>query len=353
MRYTSIFSEAWRNFATGTSRAVVLTGLLVILASAPAITDVLATRQILNDASSFRSHSASIYVLTDKGRVIGSSCDALMRVEGIRAAGATRNAGSLTPVGAPDTPIPVKEVTPGFTRLFDAGTPTNGIAVSRQAAELLGLSTTRPLNTVTGTYAVASIFAYPEDGRATDLAFSALSVVTPQQRFDQCWFDIWPYSDQTVALSRVTAAGIPDAGSVDVAQLNASLGTQFPGEARFQHRPTLYAPIVALALGVLLGIFSVLPRRLEVAAALHLGVKRSSALGQLLIETATWVLAAGSIAETVTFFICRTGVTHGTAELFTLGTRSIISACIGCLLGAVTAFAPIREAQFFRYFKDR
>lgn len=353
MRLRAILREALRNVATGSAAsrrmAIIAAATVSLLAGA----DLSATQQLAARADEFVRSGASISIVTALDRVDGTRCDRLAELPGVSAAGAVRSTPrQLAPTVLRRSPIPVSDVSPGFTAVIGAATRTAGVLLGPEATEALGPAASDRLATTSGVVRVGGDYPYPEDGRRPGLAYAALAPVLADQPFDECWIDARPAQDMTAALlSTVLLAGDQHDPPV-IAQLNVTLGATFNGPALFAERVTRFAgPCAALA-GLVLGFAGVRSRRLVLASALHAGATHSDLKGIVAGETVAWGVASAALAMPVVVMI---GVTLGSGGgvASAIGIPMMCSLWLAGLVGALSGVLTIRERHLFRYFKDR
>ncbi len=357
MRLRAVLREVGRDIASGTARFGTFGALLALVVGALVLTDAATVAQQVSAAETFRSAGAATEVLTAEGRVDPAACDALADVPGVAAAGALRSAGGKVRISAlPDAPVPAYDVSPGFARVLgseDAG--RSGVLLARELADALGASAGDTVATERGAVPIASVFDYPADGRRPGFGYAVLSVMSDRGPFDECWTSAWPQLTNLRGLLLTTLA--PGGGGGDerpqVAQLNASLGSTFTGNAAFLSRPTGLATPAAAAIGAALGFLSVRLRRLQLASALHAGIARTDVLAIHLLETASWAIAATAIGLGTA--AATTQLVPGADQRALLLTVAGIplAAAAGVLVGAAAAGLTASERQLFRYFKDR
>lgn len=352
----AILREAWRNIASGTARTAMFALLLTAVSAGLATADLLSVRAVTAAAERYQAVGASVVTLAAVGRVDGVACEALAGVPGVRAAGAIRaREVGIVAAALPSSAIPVMEVTAGLPVLLHATTaPNAGVILSDQAADALDLAAGDELVTHDGSTPVAGVYAYPTDGRRSGYGYAALVPVPAGGRFDECWVDVWPASPQTrTLLQTALAPGDEEAGPAVISQLNTTLGIAFDGAERFSERLTRYAAPLALILGAGLGFVSVRSRRMQLAAALHAGVRKPDLAAISGFELLSWVVPTALFtAATISVFIA-TGVAGDAAATALLGARIGALAAAGPFLGAALALALTRERHLFRYFKDR
>ncbi len=356
MTWRAICREAWRNVISHTTKAGILAIVFALFSLGLATTDALATRQLLADATTYRTVGASIMTIEAQGRIDGPACNALATIPGVRASGAVRTTReNLTTAVLPSAPIPVFETTAGFLDVMGTG-GTSGVvlsadaldAVSRNVGDELSLRDGRSV-TITGSY------VYPSDGRSPGFGYAALLPAAPIEPFDQCWVDVWPVSPQTRSLLSTTVN--PDssaqAENPTVSQLNTTLGTGFDGNARFAMRITRFAPALAAGLALVLGFVAVRRRRVELSSSMHAGATRAALGLMLFLETLAWVLPALVLTPLVLHLLGSGLPTGDAAALLTTSMRTVALAACSAYLGVCAGLLFTREKQLFAYFKDR
>ncbi|SDB91944.1 hypothetical protein SAMN05216410_0922 [Sanguibacter gelidistatuariae] len=355
MRLRSVVSEAWRNTRSGTARPLLFTVLFLISVGALAGVDQRAVVGVIRGAQDFRDAGASTQIVEMVGGVDGAHCAALAEVEGVNAAGALRNGEPVRALSLPSTDLPVYEVTPGFLSVL--GQPAlreaTGLMLSMDTAEIFGAQVRSTFATRTGSATVAAVFPYPDDGRGGGLSYAGLATVPATGMFDQCWVEVWPLTDEIGPLLRLVVSTAPDAGQVVQKQLNSRLGTDYDARALLGERPTRFATVGGVAVGLALGFAAIRLRRLELAAALHTRVSRTALTWQVVLETLVWVVSASIIAVPVLAHLAAWGNPEPAGPVWVIGMRVVLAAGAAAVVGAVTATMATRERHLFRYFKDR
>lgn len=354
MRLSSVLSEAFRNIVSGTSRVLLFAALLATATAALAIADARAVLDVQRSAAEFTAAGASVRLMVAKSTTDGAACERLAGVDGIRAAGALREAAPVVLRAMPANPVPAYAVTPGLIAVLGGDGRAGGAWIPRQLASALAVRPGQVLATTAGAMPLAGVYDYPDDGRDLRPAYAVLLPQAPAGAFDECWADVWPVSAERAAL--LHTALVVDTGSRDPvtdAQLNNRLGDGFDGAARFAARPTGYAPVGAAALGLLLGFVAVWIRRLEIAGALHLGESRTALLATLLLESAAWASAALLLAGCALVFGVVPGGVADPWDAYAVGARALGAAALCVLCGTVLGVYAVRERQLFGYFKNR
>ena len=352
----STLSEAVRNVASGTTRAVILFAIWSALLICAVLSDQLAIRMILDGSNAFRSSGASVSVMIANGRVEGSVCDSLNQLPNVRAAGALRLADNdLVAATMPSSPIPTFEVSSGLVAILTSRAGS-GVFVSRDLANGLGTSAGDPFYLTGGEKTeVAGVFDYPTDGRRPGLAYSVLETVAPTGYFDECWVDIWPRSDEVLSLMGTTVgpASQADEPPPQLTQLNSTLGVSFPAVELFRDRPTANLPLYLVAGGGLLGFFAVWTRKLELASARHLGVTSGAQMAQMTIEASVWLCASSLVAFAVA---CVLGTFVSASDLMSLLVPSLImigAGAVANIAATILTVSWIDGTHYLIYFRDR
>lgn len=355
MRPSAILSEAWRNLATGTSRAAVFALGLAAVCGALAVADARNIVALEQRAAEFVASGASVRVLSAESGVTGASCDALAGVEGVGGAGALREHPALRLDAMPDNPLPAYTVTPGFAEVLGVDAVTaEGVWLSEETARTLEAVPGQNLSTAEGTLTIAGTFPYPDDGRDVRPGYAALVPSADTDPFDECWARVWPTSESTQELLLfAVAADSPEDTALTTGQLNASLGETFDGAAGFDGRITRFAAPSTVLAGLLLGFVAVRLRRLEFASALHVGQSRRSQLATTLLETGAWSAAGLVLAGCALVLASHLGHLGEPGDVLAVVGPGLLAAVPGCLAGAALALALVREEHLFRYFKDR
>lgn len=389
MRLSSVISEAWRNLITGTTHACALALALALSVAILIGADLLTISRIQAQVDEFVASGTSTYTITYAGRIDPVVCESLASVNGVRAAGALRQANAkITLAVLPSTGVPAYEATEGAVALFadatggaasddsavdfDDGAISNGSAsgAAPAASDLwLSAEAAGPLRVVPGeTIAlkdgrqatVGGIYQWPDDGRASGYSYAALEPVPIDraERFDSCWVKAWPVPENIESLLYLatvgdSAGGSRQQGRAVISQLNTSHGADLDAVALYHQRLTAWAPVVALAVGLLLGVVAIRVRRLELASALHCGVPKRALIAQLMVETCAWLACALLLCSPLLAWVW---LANGNADAVSLTDtllRVPVSAMVGVIVGSVLTAAGIREQRLFRYFKNR
>ncbi|WP_336706762.1 hypothetical protein [Oerskovia sp. USHLN155] len=356
MRAGSVISEAWRNIATGTTRAALLAAVLVVVVGALAVVDVRAVVGVVEGAREYRDAGASVQILEAAGQVDGARCEALAAVDGINAAGALRIGSPLRALNLPSSELTGHEATPGLLSALDRGQVAgSGLWLSADLAEALGAAPGDSVATDTGAGRVGAVYPYPDDGRDRVLGYAAVAPVPATGLFDSCWVEIWPVDPETATLLRTALVADPSSEAQPTQkQLNGRLGATYDASAEFADRPTRPAPVAAIVLGLALGFVAIRLRRLELAAALHARVPRAALTWQVLLETAAWTGVAGIVAVPALWWLAAdAGLPADHVSTWVLGMRTVLAGAGAVLVGATVGALSTREKHLFKYFKER
>ena len=363
MNIAEVFSEAWRNITSGASRAVWFALALAIPASGLGLADIIATQSLISAANSYKESGADVITLVAAGAIDGEKCERLSELPGVAAAGALRAAPDTPLLALPGSPVPTKEITNGLPSVLGAQVHgEGGMVVSDELGKELNVGPlavdrNQGIATAHGTAKVDGTYDYPADGRRAGFAYGLLSPVPAGGgAFDECWVRSWPPSPEMrmlIRLSLIPGAGEPNADPPVVSQLNTRKGTEFDGAARFEQRVTRFGAMAALAVGMVLGYFSVRSRRLELASAKHSGVTAGTQGLQIGIEHAVVALMAWILAMPMIIYAARSAGLPDLPVMVVLGTKPVLVAAPAFIIGAIAGAATIREKQLFRYFSNR
>lgn len=355
MRSKAIIREAWRNVTSGTARAVVLTLLLACVMATALAAELDTVASLEREAEEFRASGASILTITAPGRVDGARCDRLGDLPGVRAAGAITIEGgsSVSMVALPGAPLQMATVSAAFPRVIGAtGDDGTGLLVPADVTAQLGWEVGDDLPTVAGTARLAGTYAYPNDGRREGYGYLAMEVLPGEDVFDECWVDSWPMVAGLNGLLHTTLRPGDGTGEApQVRQLNPSKGIEFSGDRRYRERITRLTGIPVGVLALVVAFVSIRARRIELATALHDGMRRRDLWLIVLIEWGCWALPAALMvaAAGIAAFERHGGPAVGAA----LGARVTTLGAAGSLVGVAAALLTTRERDLFSYSKDR
>lgn len=355
MRFRSILREVWRNTLSGTSRCVLLSAVLVALVVVALGADIVAVSTLEAKAETFRASGASVLTLRAQGRVDGDRCEALRELSGVRAAGALtiREADPVVPAALPGAPMEAADVSPGMLAVLGAASDGGpGIVIVSDTATTLGLQIGDPFATTEGLTRLAGTYTYPRDGRRDGYGYLALEVTGAGQVFDECWVDVWPADDAVrPLLFTVLRSGDGTEEAPQVEQLNASLGTAFDGDEQYRGRVTRLAGICAGLLAAGVGFLATRGRRVELASALHDGMRRRDLWSVVLLEAILWTFPAVSVGTAMSLVWSGEGGDLVVGAV--LGARVTVTTAVGSLVGVCCALAVTREKDLFAYAKER
>lgn len=373
---TWLAGEAGRNVGAGTTRALRYALALAVILCVCAVSDVVTVRDLVVRAQEYRDSGAAIVTIEAPGLVDGRTCDSFADLPGVRAAGAiAHDDDPLVPAALPSGSIASVRVSPGAPRLFrveDSGVA--GVFLSRGVLDALGgsvrsgdrpsdnaLGSKEPGSNAPGTLRlregsvpVRGWFEWPDDGRRPGFSYAALSEDAGTLPFDECWVDAWPAPGRLAEIMR-TAVHPDPTGQIRViaSQVNTTRGRSFDGSRSYVERVTRYAPYVALGAGLAVGYVSVRSRRLELAAAQHVGVGRVQQAAQVLLEASSWVIGGGLIAAGgIAVAIATVGQVEP-AMLVRVAAHAAVPGLAAALLGCLLASLTVHEHHLFRYFKTR
>jgi hypothetical protein len=368
MRGVEIWREAWRNLASGASRAVVSVLLLTGAVGAVAGAQVLGVVDLDRQALAWRQAGASVQVVSMDGQVDAAQCEALTSHPGIVSAGALRKGQAVRIATLPSTRLETFEATPGLATVIGldwlADPGERGVWVSDDLAEVLGVveqpaevplvpDLEQPADSMT----VAALFAYPSDGRMPALAYTLLSPVPAMGGFDACWMEIWPETDASASLLTLPVQVQPVIGDKPVMpqiqQLNATLGTQFGASGRLARLPTMPLGAAAAGLAALLGLAVYRSRRLELASSLHAGVPKTALPLQTAIETGLVALPTAAIILPACYWLAIYQNPDPPWTAFHPALATTVAALAAYMVAAVLATVLTREKHLFKHFKNR
>ncbi len=354
MRPTAFLRELARDVISGTSRACLFASLSLLVLALIVTAEVLTASALVRQATEYRASGAAITTVAFPGRVDGRACEALATSPGVLAAGALRAASPATLAALPGAPLEHYETTPSLARLLRATEAGRGAYFSQDVVDAVG----QAVATVEGrNVPVRGTFPYPTDGRRPGFGWAMLSPVRPGDgAFDECWIEVWPERSDTrrmLLTAVIPGNSVDPAAEPQVSQLNAAHGAEFSGAASYEHRPTRFAPLVALLIGALLGGISVHVRRVEIASNLHAGASRRILMVQQTAEADAWALPAAVCGWAVGGVIAVALVPQELAAL-ARGSAFIAAAFLaGALWGACMGTFFVRESRLWSYVKSR
>jgi hypothetical protein len=357
VRWDALRREAWRDVVSGTSRATLVALLLALVVLGGQIADLLAVQSVTDRATAFRAAGADVLVLSASGRVDGARCELLADQPDVDAAGALRREADRYAAALPASSIPAYAVTPGFTRVVapDAAAGA-GVVVSQDHADVLATSPGDDLTLVGGSTTVAAVYPWPQDGRTSGYGYALLEPTSDRAPYDSCWVRAWPMTTTTEQLLRgVTIAGTPAAGTpaTEISQLNSTLGRAFDPSDALVHRVTRWAPLAVLLLTAVIAFGATRLRRLELASARHLGVRRRDQVLVLALESLAWSAPVVLLAAVSAALVVAGGSAENVGTMLALGALSPLAGAVGAGVGAVLAVLSVREGDLLRFVKER
>ncbi|TXK18988.1 hypothetical protein [Homoserinibacter sp. GY 40078] len=350
MKLAAIAREVAADVASGAARVVTFALLAALIAGGLSLVDVLAIRALVAEARDFRASGAATLILTAEGRIDGDACRALGAIDGVVAAGASRQRPEgLSADALPHAPITVYETTPGFGGVLDASAP--GTAVAGEVAEAIGAREGDRVSTAEGPLWVGGIVPPQAEGSRAGLGWSVFLETTGRAPFDECWVLAWPPSDVVRGLLMATAEQGHEAPRLG--QLNTSLGSGFDGTAQLEARITSAVPAVAFVALAALGVVSVRLRRLALASDLHAGARRRDIAAIVHAQALCWLAPALLLTLGLTALAVAPEAYGDRMALLTVGARVALASLAGGITGVGAGVATIREHQLLRYFRDR
>lgn len=358
MRLSALVREACRDVATGTTRFALFSTVLGVVICGLVCLDSLVIGRLIGAADTFRGSGGATLILTAEGRVDGESCERMADIPGVHAAGALRESSRrLTLSTLPGAPVPEYEVTSGFPRLLSAtGGHRAGLVVSLDLARSLGVAPGDDVATSSGSVPIAATYPYPADGRRPGFAYAALSITAGREAFDECWVEAWPQITNLRAVLFTTLR--PDSSDdhsdrPTLTQLNSALGREYPGGESFASRVTRGAVPLTFIVACLLGYVSIRMRRLQLASALHSGVRKRDLACLALLETVAWAIIATTTGIGAIAALTRLVPAADSVSLFVAELGVPLAGFAGAVAGALWATAATREGQLFRYVRER
>ncbi len=221
-----------------------------------------------------------------------------------------------------------------------------------EASEAFGLYGQGSIATSITSVRVAGTYPYPNDGRRPGFSYAAIVPKNSVDAFDECWVDTWPVKAMTGALLSTLHVSSDKSKQSTIAQLNATQGKSFDGNALFQQRTTRFAGVCAALFGVVLGLLSVRIRRLSLASALHAGVSQRALFFIVSLATLAWVLLSLALAVSIATLISTT-LGDGVAATVLPGLGATAPLWLGAFAGAWLGVSTVKERQLFHYFKTR
>lgn len=370
MKPAAILSEAWRDIATGTTRAIACTAILTIIAAGTTLFDLTGILSLQHESRQWNTSAAAIHIISGSKQIDPTTCAALTQITGttrdndrttpIQAAGALKSSGEITLTAMPAAPLDAWQATPGLADVLGIGATQQtqpGVWVSSQLADTLHVREGDDLPTLQGVMHISAVFSWADDSRDQRLAYA---IVTPTpinagQQWDECWATIDPANPDAEDLLNTTATAIPGASpATQTKQANTMLGTNPDLDTRYRQRTTrimlAITPIAAFAIA----LTATRARRIEIADDLHMGLPRSGILVTNALETLAWTLPAILAATAITYTTaCWTSGHANALTLTAIQLPALTTALITAQIGAAIAITAIHDNQLFAFFKNR
>ncbi|UBH05878.1 hypothetical protein K8P10_001389 [Leucobacter sp. Psy1] len=358
MRFREVRREAARNLASGTSRALLLAMLLATASGTLAALDTQSMTGELAAAAEFRERGGSITILQLAGSIDGRVCDALGELDGVRAAGAlSEQEAPLILAGIPQNPVTSFISSAGFATMLPESTGQQhaGLILPAELSETLGLDVGDPIHTASGPTVLGGTYAYPDDGRPRGMGYAAIAPGPAETLFDQCWVDAFPVTQATLDMlyTAVSADAPQSDDSPELTQHNATLGVAADPSQTYAARSTAMFPVAAFVVSLLVGVTAVWMRRIEIASALHSGVRKADELSTLLLEAFAWSMAGALTTIPIIAILTQSLAANDHLPVVLAAALTPALSVSGAILGTLTAALLIREQRLFVYFKGR
>ncbi|BDR55159.1 hypothetical protein KIMH_12700 [Bombiscardovia apis] len=359
MRLSSICSEAWRNLTCGTAKLALMVVITAVLGLLMGGYEAATISTLQNQARTRVQAHADVKMLLGE-HVDGVTCERLTQASGgPSSSGAFRKGPQITPLATPGMDLASFQITSGLLSILSTDPSVkvdpSGTWVSSDLARDFGLNVGSVLPTDHGDAHIAGIFDWPNDGRDTRLAYALVTPVAASDgSFQECWAQQWPLSPDLDALMKVAQpVGGADSKGAATTLLNKGFDSHYDGLASYRARLTRWMPYLAVVVGIFMGVWSVIRRRLEYAGALHSGQDKGSQLLTVALETVIWLLlgTAAAVGGLVALVYLTAPADQELIVLTAL--RSPVGLLAGTLIGALGAALSIRQSQLFRYFKNR
>ncbi|WP_147303277.1 hypothetical protein [Microbacterium bovistercoris] len=353
---STLLSEATRDVASGTARAVTFGAIFALTLLLLLASDVFATQRLIDDAARFTRSGAATLAVASSGNIAGEACEALSSLPQVSGSGAIRaTQQQLTFAVMPRSPLDAYAASSGMRDVLGVRKLSErGIVVSADAADELGTLRNDTVITNRGVTELAGEYDYPADGRRPGFGWAALIPAPADELYDECWVTVWPFtSDIRPLLMSTLAASAPRDAKVEIAQLNTRYGSTFDGAARYDTRPTALNPLYAAALGLVLAFAAIRLRKLEFAARLHDGASTASLQALAVTESLSW-LSTAALASAAIAAALAVQIPHpDSGAVIATSLTTCFAAIVGGVCGALTGATVVREQDLFAYFKDR
>lgn len=370
MKLFGILSEAWRNLATGTTRALTYTAILIVVASATAAFDLTSILALQHESRQWLSSGAAVHIISGSKQIDSVTCANLTRTSGtkpdgvisqpIQASGAIRSSGEITLSAMPSTSLDVWQATSNFAEILGISEIQQshaGVWISSQLAATLHVREGDDVSTSQGDMHISAVFSWPDDGRDQRLSYAILvsTNASPDETWDECWASINPSNADAEDLLNTAAIAIPGVvPTTQTKQANAMFGSTLDLASQYRQRVTrlmlAVTPIAAFAIALV----SVRVRKIEIADNLHMGILRTSVQATTVLETLAWSLPA-ILATTAAIYLA-VAWNSGQANADTLTIiqlPSLAASLVSAQAGAAAGIASICDSQLFAFFKNR
>jgi hypothetical protein len=352
----SLLSEAWRNVASGTSRALLLSAVMALLVVALSAIENSAVQSLDAKATLFVRSGASTYRISSPNNVDGGSCEQLARSGIVDRAGALRKGSSVKIRSLPDAPLQVYEVSPQFLSFLNvAPIEKPGVLISQGLAndilpnDLAGPAASRKVSPLS----VVGVYQWPDDGRSADLQYAVVAPVAKTTRYDECWIRSTDPAQKPLDLLQSTLVRPPDDPSEAVpVQLNQRLGEAFTMRSEFSSRGTRYAWGFAFLASALIAVAAFRRRAAEFANAKECQVPTGSILTGCALEAGFYAIVGSILALSGLFLhMCLKGLNMWHIMPFDM--RIACGAVSGALLGSIVGVAVILRRPVEHYIRIR
>jgi hypothetical protein len=357
MNLRSIFSESHRNVSAGTTRLPLFIAVMLLILSAGVTADAVVVRDVYTGQRDFLASGGATTIIESDGAINAHRCTALSDIKGVKGSFAARKVATAFELSAmPGTSLSVREVSGDFvTTLGGVGDAESGVGIAQGIDAKIGpLALDTPLQFTTGTSTLSAIFNAPTDGRDERYSSAFFISTAPVGQFDECVLTVWPVNSSLEPLLYSALEPTATLEDVHVLALNASAGTPTTTETLLNARQTRTVPWIAAGLAFGAGILAVRTRRVELALALAVGVRKVPLAIQCLVESLYWILPASALGAVATIIIATQDLAlHETqAMVLLILARCTALSCTaigGVLLGAYS----IRADKIYAWYKDR
>lgn len=189
MKPTAILSEAWRNIATGTTRALTCATILTLIAAGTAIFDLTGILALQHESRQWATSAAAIHIISGNKQIDPITCADLTQATGttrdhtrttpIQAAGALKSSGEITLTAMPSAPLDAWQATPGLANVLGIGATQQtrpGVWISSQLAATLHAREGDDLPTTQGIMHISAVFPWADDSRDQRPSYA---IITP------------------------------------------------------------------------------------------------------------------------------------------------------------------------------